>query len=1244
MYPVYRGMNSYPYQTNQMPSTQYYNPSWEGVPQMKEDQPSSSCMPESLPPNYGYPAPMQCHSCCSHGQHPTYYNFRPPCSHFPPPPPPTYNHFCGGYPPYPQFHSMYYAPPPHYSMELPKYEYDKSVLRDQHHCCECSNHPCHMKGRNSVKIEEHEPDVETKKTESLLPAGAKNFQYPIMWIPPEYMMNKEQPRRLVENEASGQQVLPYSKKPQVQWGPTETEAQDNEGSLSRKPHQNTRSAEPDPNVRNGWFPLDLNNIKQLMDGGDTMHSHGQENRSRNEIEGSASGRKPHQNVQSIEQNPNTRNGWIPLVLNRNKQLMNGGDVMKSCDQESRNLGGKNARDVENKDLSKQYPVIWIPNNGQIEDYLKGWEDRSAGKTTAEESPAFNDVPRKLEHIDNEAEKGRTKAGDDGSRVGTQGTEKKSNVRIIPVKQLDESVDKLSKKDDDHKVDGAPVSKASQDSAKNCTSRQSTKKSKLPPICLRVDPPKKKNGNGSSRSPSPPGDKKRQNFEESSSEKDNKQPNKEIKVKDVEEKVLGQNKSTPYGAGDTKEGSQNLKDEVTSAENMVMQQADIDKPEDKKGSVDKVQSKGPQVAIAGGSKQESNQKRKVMSDMEAAVVIQSAYRGYNVRRWEPIKKLKHIAKVHEEAIRVKNLIKDLESRSAIEDKEKVAIGETIMNLLLKLDSIQGLHESVRDVRKSVAKELISLQEKLDNITSQKCPGFEKVNESVGKSSEGSSLHRDNGASEREGINSNDLSSSQSPLCQDVLGGSQSYSNTKEESVVELESHIGPQDENVMSPARRNGDVVAAGLVSEIIEEPNASDTVQGQSPIESEESLVNARPVMDTVMEDDMVHGNKDQEANLLSELPQEVVEEESLVTMSPVKETTVQNDLVSGIKDQEEHQPLLPQEVNEEFLSNDNIAEDTAGQSDIAGNREYEADFLSELPVEVVEEDDKMEISLTEHDLGASKLSSPDDGKELTEAKTSGNSNSDQEVDQPGKGLEAGNEGIVANEHENHEALEMSSEETINGQETGSNVVPANIEIPVMEEVDSKLPEAGEGEVFAVAPGVPVEGGVEFPPHKENEDQFRVESLESNVECSSSTTSLIDPFDYNEYTSEFLSGDQGNESETVKPELPESDVQQSKEKEGTMGESLDDQSSVVGGTKDEQIDKKIVEENVKLREMLEKLLAAGKEQQEVISSLNGKVKDLQKKLAKKKSVKSAKHPKVSRSSCGKPANGSPRERSLGIAS
>ncbi|KAL5212925.1 hypothetical protein ABZP36_023772 [Zizania latifolia] len=118
-----------------------------------------------------------------------------------------------------------------------------------------------------------------------------------------------------------------------------------------------------------------------------------------------------------------------------------------------------------------------------------------------------------------------------------------------------------------------------------------------------------------------------------------------------------------------------------------------------------------------------------SELDAAVLIQSAYRGYYVRRWQPLEKLRKIKNVNEQMQHLKKKLQGLEAFSEqITIKEQVTINETIMNLLLKLDTIQGLHPSVREVRKSVARELISLQEKLDSLCKQ--PSGES-NHSIGK---------------------------------------------------------------------------------------------------------------------------------------------------------------------------------------------------------------------------------------------------------------------------------------------------------------------------------------------------------------------------------------------------------------------------------------------------------------------------------------------------------------------------------
>ncbi|PQQ06164.1 BAG family molecular chaperone regulator 6 [Prunus yedoensis var. nudiflora] len=229
MMPVYRYMDSDPYQRNQTFS--FPQPHYSGLransPRPFEPWPYGG--------NYSYPIP--CHSCCSHNSVPGFRPSHPHASMLSP------VYFYGGYPaPYHEAYPVHYVPPPpHYSMEIPKYEYDKN-MPPSFHCCGCPNHACHQNMDKGVKIEEQGPDVEKKAHDSLVPVQLKNYPYPIVWIPPESMNGGEQ-RKLSEPETIDEKKIP----------------------CNSKPHESLKSQEGDQ--RHGWFPFDLNNIGSLMQGG-----------------------------------------------------------------------------------------------------------------------------------------------------------------------------------------------------------------------------------------------------------------------------------------------------------------------------------------------------------------------------------------------------------------------------------------------------------------------------------------------------------------------------------------------------------------------------------------------------------------------------------------------------------------------------------------------------------------------------------------------------------------------------------------------------------------------------------------------------------------------------------------------------------------------------------------------------------------------------------------------------------------
>lgn len=120
---------------------------------------------------------------------------------------------------------------------------------------------------------------------------------------------------------------------------------------------------------------------------------------------------------------------------------------------------------------------------------------------------------------------------------------------------------------------------------------------------------------------------------------------------------------------------------------------------------------------GAKKHSSNVKVAITSSETAARVIQSVWRGHLVRRHQPLKHLRDIA-------RVKLMLKDYQTllvdkneflKKCVDPVERNKISEGLMSLLLQLDSIQGVDPVVRDIRKYTSKEVLKLQSEVDAAT-------------------------------------------------------------------------------------------------------------------------------------------------------------------------------------------------------------------------------------------------------------------------------------------------------------------------------------------------------------------------------------------------------------------------------------------------------------------------------------------------------------------------------------------------
>ncbi|KAL6629437.1 hypothetical protein ACP70R_029202 [Stipagrostis hirtigluma subsp. patula] len=676
-YSHYRCHTPYPY---------YPPPGWEaGHPRAMDSS--------YRPPIYGpwsYNAgmhqqhPSEFHCCCNHTYPPGYYSFRPP---FPQELPPPHLYYHGPFPQQPGAFPSY-AIPQHPFPDQTPYGYDKF----KSHCCGCPNHVCHGGDKSNVKIEEERPNVkpdsEQKDADNASIIRHPNSQYPFIWLPSGNMEGKENGKRY----------------------------------------------EMPPQLLNGWFPMSSNRT------GDVKKQE-QDNQKEKQFQWPIV--------------------WMPAGYDEPKQRVK---ELKEMDESPK------VSEEAPSPKFKIIPLSWFQNGHH--DQKSGAEDGSGYHSDRSTDKSHSAT---TEQGDGAAEEGNHKTTPVvPKRVGNERKSARENYKTIPVvpeKQTDEKVSSyrtipvMTQKESDEKKldvsDKKEVKKASTaekegDSAKTTHGQSPTaKNSKLPPVCLRVDPlPRKKSGNGSSRSPSPPtrkdGDKVRKDVKEAliqNLEPKQSDPMKNITVSGVKEKSPDE---MTEGMGFSNETVQTASVKH-SQEHEVTTSKDDQKLQVSSTSVDSQENAGEKnlqggdnqenagaVNLQGGEKSTNEDEIIVQSELrkdddrrcsiklsepDAAVRIQSAYRGYDVRRWQPLDKLRKIRSVHEQMQGVKKQLQSLEASSKkLTEREQVAISETIMNLLLKLDTIQGLHPSVREARKSVARELVCLQEKLDTLCKQPSDEF------------------------------------------------------------------------------------------------------------------------------------------------------------------------------------------------------------------------------------------------------------------------------------------------------------------------------------------------------------------------------------------------------------------------------------------------------------------------------------------------------------------------------------------
>ncbi|OIT07376.1 PREDICTED: BAG family molecular chaperone regulator 6 [Nicotiana attenuata] len=1277
MYPMYRFMDTHPYQRNQVPHDPPYYPQFEPNHHHLNIDPARSSVAYKTWPcvgNYGHPYPPPCHNCCIHNNSPSECAFSPPYPYFPLP---LYSN-CS-YPAYPMVYAANCVPP-HFTMDQPRYEYDKN-MGIGHHCCGCPNHSCNKKGGNNVKIEEQDQDKKNESNESLVPFGFKNCPYPVLCMPPDYMKNSA---HVKPNGFEG-------KRDEVK---------------DVKPYGDCRSFEQ-PNIWNVWSPYQGNNSELPKQRGDPP-------------------RKQHHDDMNKKQFP--------------------------------------------------FPIIWMPYKPEETD---GKVSKETGVDQEQTSPLKSTIP-KLHDVEEERSDSREKEVNSGSEIRGKGLNKDSVTKIIPVRQMEQIEDVLDGKPEDasqqHVVD-AKEKKTTEDGGKKQSSTP-TKSSKLPPVCLRVDPlPRKKSSNGISRSPSPPGVKRKLVESPSdsskspilSNEKENVHldkssttgtPEKSIEV----EPSKGKRKVVEVALGTSKEDK--LQDQYTVFPDLKGKARGQRSEGDTSKATNELKHQPDGAAAGAQSNNQGHQigeareaakgnegvivymkpDRSKLSDDKAATVIQSAYRGFNVRRWEPLKKLKQITKIKEQTAELKNCIQALESSAdnVADNKQRTILTEAVMGLLLKLDAIQGLHPTVREFRKSVAKELVSLQEKLDHLNckkqlaeseqaltdqssgdacrtvednismqgGQEVPKFEQDGD-LAQGGEGIKLHAKEPCQEQ-------------PLCAaETLPNSHHVGNAEE--VVGKE-----ESENVEEVVENFSSGGAVEMVDEATE-----------SLSESKENLNDKSPDENAVVVEKSEEHDK-AEQSLLNPIPFSVELTENLgleVRGCGLKEkgegVDELEELPRGVLDEETSVQGSTEIRKDEVLQHDNgnltahIPEEKVSDTERRGHHHLEA--LGETLVvlgpmnmhssngqkensEVLETDKTVRVDATEQEKEALRPLN-EDGK-ISDVDDKVGMEDGEERGQCGTGSDAfpiySQEETITMK-QSTDATNMEELETTEVlQEKMQNAVERDIEIlnsknPIELSAEPQLSTAtidvvkeyyaqdmqnvGEENMEAQGEELPARSdalvSVLNSECKENNVEVEQRHLEENFEMQEEEPVAAD--NAAPVTKEPM--DESIVMAAPKSEAATTDTQLLGEKELSAAEDRSTYPSTCdtvegntagavhsfGSTPNEvrvmdakelkewkrvemspssptasqvsfdsdafsESSQKLIEENEKLREMMEKLIKAGKEQLTAVSSLSGRVKDLEKRLSRKKKLRLRRY-RVPRagSVCMKPSNDSLKDRAAGLA-
>lgn len=410
--------------------------------------------------------------------------------------------------------------------------------------------------------------------------------------------------------------------------------------------------------------------------------------------------------------------WVPTSSIKDREVAKDTQLQPGCLNGSVPLGIDGSKVSSEEDEGKNehkwpqkqslFPIIWMPGYDKPQEAATDLKEITPG--SVKEPEKLKIIPLKLLGNDDYEKNSRALEESRNEVQKEIPGEKESRTKTIPVKPTEErsqkktsvpgvqekKVDKEKTTTFEKKTNGSEMHKKSEEE------RSSPVRSpKLRPVCLRVDPlPKKRMTNGASRSPSPPGHKDMKHHphnEELCPQKETGEETSErkhiVNVKDngssksAEEQKCQENIHIPVGDPSKEplvqetartEGSETGGDKDSEGSNSVKSVSELKM---EAGNEHERSSEIKEVKDNKGTKRD-------LSQTDAAAIIQSAYRGFEVRRWQPLEKLRKIRKIREEADSIRMQVQTIGvSPKELGAKQKTFFDETIMNLLLQLDTIQ-----------------------------------------------------------------------------------------------------------------------------------------------------------------------------------------------------------------------------------------------------------------------------------------------------------------------------------------------------------------------------------------------------------------------------------------------------------------------------------------------------------------------------------------------------------------------------